>query len=137
MKVIQEDDRIPGRQILVVLGALIVIMVLGTLAAFLIAEWRSAQLANVRSGVMYFEPLPRAVPTTVPGQVPEEVNQVEQVLFEERAPGLEERVFEQKLLETYGWVDQETRVVRIPIDRAIELYVEQSRATQGAGEAKP
>jgi hypothetical protein len=137
MKVTQEDDRIPGKQILVVLGALIVIMVLGTLAAFLIAEWRSAQLANVRGGVMYIEPLPRAVPTAVPGQVPEEVNQVEQVLFDERAPGLEERVFEQRLLETYGWVDPETRVVRIPIDRAIELHVEQSRASRGAGEAMP
>lgn len=141
MKVTQEDDRIPGKPILVVLGCTIVIILLGSLAAFLIADWRAAQLANVRSGVMYFEPLPQAAPAAVPGQVPEEVNHIEQVLFEDRAPGLEDRAFEQELLGTYGWVDRETRLVRIPIDRAIELYVlyalyvQQSHAPQpGAGE---
>jgi hypothetical protein len=135
MKVTQEDDRIPGKPILIVLGFAVVMIILGSLAAFLIAEWRSAQLADVRGGVMYFEPLPQAAPAAVPGQVPEEVNQIEQVLFADRAPGLEERAFEQKLLGTYGWVDREARLVRIPIDRAIELYVQQSRAPQpGASE---
>lgn len=135
MKVTQETDRIPGKQIAVVLGCTAVIIILGSLAAFLIAEWRSAQLADVHSGVTYFEPLPQAAPTAPHGQVPEEVNQIEQVLFANRAPGLEERAFEQKLLGTYGWVDREARLVRIPIDRAIELYVKQSSAPRpGAGE---
>ncbi len=135
MKVTQEGDRIPGKPILVVLGLAVVMIIVGSLAAFLIAEWRTAQLAEVRGGVMYFEPLPQAALSTVPGQVPEEINQIEQVLFDERAPGLEERAVEQKVLDTYGWVDREARLVRIPIDRAIELYVQQSRAPQpGAGE---
>ena len=130
MKVTQEDDRIPGKPILVVLGFAVVMIIAGSLAAFLIAQWRSAQLADVRGGVMYFEPLPQTAPAAVPGQVPEEVNHIEQVLFADRAPGLEERAFEQKILGTYGWVDRDARLVRIPIDRAIELYVQQSRAPQ-------
>lgn len=135
MRVTQEDDRIPGKPILVVLGFAVVMIIVGSLAAFLIAEWRSAQLADVRGGVMYFEPLPRAALAAVPGQVPEEVNRIEQVLFDERAPGLEERASEQKVLGTYGWVDREARLVRIPIDRAIQLYVQQYRVLQpGEGE---
>jgi hypothetical protein len=135
MNVTQEDDRVPGTQILMVLGALTVILLLGALAAFLIAEWRSAQLAHVHGDGIHIEP--QAALATIPGQVPEEINQVEQVLFDERAPGLEDRAFEQKLLGTYGWVDREARVVRIPIGRAIELYLEQSRAPRPGTEVTP
>lgn len=138
MKVTQETDRIPGKRIAVVLGCAAVIIVLGSLAAFLLAGWRSAQLADVHSGVTYFEPLPQVAPATAFGQVPEEVNHIEQVLFANRAPGLEDRAFEQTLLGTYGWVDREARLVRIPIDRAMELYVQQARAPRpGAGEVQP
>ena len=32
----------------------------------------------------------------------------------------------------YGWVDQERGIVRIPIDRAVELHVERHRASRPA-----
>ncbi|MGH7824002.1 MAG: hypothetical protein ACREQ7_02310 [Candidatus Binatia bacterium] len=34
------------------------------------------------------------------------------------------RAAEEKELQTYGWVDQDKKIVRIPIDRAIELLAE-------------
>ena len=37
---------------------------------------------------------------------------------------LEHRRREAELLETYGWVDPQAGIVRIPIDRAIELVAE-------------
>lgn len=36
----------------------------------------------------------------------------------------EMRAAEEAVLKSYGWADREARVVRIPIDRAIELLVE-------------
>jgi hypothetical protein len=33
---------------------------------------------------------------------------------------------EEEILTTYGWVDEEKNVVRIPIDRAIELVAEEA-----------
>lgn len=137
MRVTQEDDRLPGVPILIVAGLVIVIVVGGSLAAFFLGEQRNAELEHVRGGVPHVEILPTAVPAVVPGQVPEEVNRIEQVLFDDRAPGLEERAFEQERLRTYGWVDREARLVRIPIDRAIELYVQEARPAPGAVEVTP
>ena len=34
------------------------------------------------------------------------------------------RAAEEKVLQTYGWVDKEQKIVRIPIDRAMELLAE-------------
>jgi hypothetical protein len=34
------------------------------------------------------------------------------------------RAAEEKELQSYGWVDKETKIVRIPIDRAMELIAE-------------
>jgi hypothetical protein len=36
------------------------------------------------------------------------------------------RAREEAILNSYGWVNQEAEIVRIPIDRAIDLFVEQS-----------
>jgi hypothetical protein len=36
----------------------------------------------------------------------------------------EQRALEQKTLETYGWVDKANGIVRIPMDRAIDLIAE-------------
>jgi hypothetical protein len=41
------------------------------------------------------------------------------------------RVYEDNLLTTYDWIDQEGRVARIPVDRAIDIL-----ATAGLPEAK-
>jgi hypothetical protein len=135
MRVTQEDDRVPGKGILMATAVLVVASTIGVLAAYFITDCSSAELARAQRPVLYVEPLPRAVPTAgpgdVPGQVPEDVNQIEQVLFRERAPGLEERAAEHERLRGYGWVDRGAGLVRIPIDRAIELYVQGYQQPQG------
>lgn len=40
------------------------------------------------------------------------------------------RAAEEKVLETYGWVDKERKIVRIPIDRAMELLAERGLPTR-------
>jgi hypothetical protein len=40
------------------------------------------------------------------------------------------RLQEEKILDTYGWVDQQAGVVRIPIDRAMQLLAQQGLPTQ-------
>ena len=37
------------------------------------------------------------------------------------------RQTEAALLDSYGWIDREAGIVRIPIERAMELLVEQNR----------
>jgi hypothetical protein len=50
---------------------------------------------------------------------------------EEGRRKLEElRTAEQKELETYGWINQTEGVVRIPIDRAMQLLVEKDQREQ-------
>lgn len=45
------------------------------------------------------------------------------------------RAHEDSVLTRYGWVSREAGVVRIPIDRAIELLAERGLPARGAGEA--
>jgi hypothetical protein len=48
---------------------------------------------------------------------------------------MQEMVTEQEaILNSYGWVDKEAGVVRIPIERAIELTLERGLPPQGQGE---
>jgi hypothetical protein len=130
MKVTQEEDRVPGMGVLAAVACLVTISTMGVLGAYFIANWSIAELARAQRLPLYIESLPQAAPGAVPGRVPEEVNQIEQVLFSDRAPGLEERAYEHTLLRGYGWVDRDARLVRIPIDRAIELYVRRHREEQ-------
>ena len=53
----------------------------------------------------------------------------------DRLPGelLEMKEQQQALLSSYGWIDREAGIVAIPIDRAMEIVVEESRVT---GEAR-
>jgi hypothetical protein len=53
------------------------------------------------------------------------------------------REAERKLLSSYGWVDRKTQVVRVPIERAMDIIVErglpdwQDKAQTPAAEQKP
>jgi hypothetical protein len=42
----------------------------------------------------------------------------------------EMRAAEDKELQTYGWVDKENKIIRIPIDRAMELLAERGLPTR-------
>lgn len=124
MKVTQEVDRVPGKAVLVVTAGVVLATIIGVLAAYFITARRGAELARVHSPPLYDRPLPQVAPSAVPGRMPEEVNQIELVLFRDRAPGLEERARDQAQLRGYGWVDRSAGLVRIPIDRAMQLYVQ-------------
>ncbi|HLH41559.1 MAG TPA: hypothetical protein VKV74_01140 [Bryobacteraceae bacterium] len=41
---------------------------------------------------------------------------------------------QQKLLNTYGWVDRQNGIVRLPIDRAMQLLVERGLPTRSTNE---
>lgn len=47
------------------------------------------------------------------------------------------RVQEEKMLHSYGWVDQQAGVVRIPIDRAMALVAQRGLPTQPQAGATP
>lgn len=146
MKVTQEVDHIPGKGVLAALACLVAVSAIGVVGAYFITEHRSRELARAQGPGLYVEsgprpapggPAPRPTPGQIPGQVPDEVNHIEQVLFEDRAPGLEERALEHALLRSYGWVDRDARLVRIPIDRAMELYVESYRQRDRQRDQQP
>jgi hypothetical protein len=44
---------------------------------------------------------------------------------------------QERLVSTYGWVDQQSGVVRLPIDRAVDLILARGLPTRPAGEAPP
>ncbi len=44
------------------------------------------------------------------------------------------RAVEAEALNTYGWVDREKGVVRVPIGRAMEILAQEARAARGARE---
>jgi hypothetical protein len=47
------------------------------------------------------------------------------------------RATEEKELQTYGWVDPETKIVRIPIERAMELLAERGLPARKQTEPPP
>jgi len=49
------------------------------------------------------------------------------------------RAEEDKILKNYGWIDQEKGIVRIPIDRAIEILAQRglpARSASGSAESR-
>jgi hypothetical protein len=59
---------------------------------------------------------------------------VDQVLTVSTTDLAARRAQEDSLLATYGWVDSEKGVVRIPIDEAMKLVVRESRAGGSGGQ---
>lgn len=101
-----EDDRIPSLPIVAVgVGALVV---------FFLASWVTIGFVRMKEGDR--PPLP----------VPQEIGQskiglVEQQLFETSTRGQRDLEARRGRLGSYGWVDRKAGIVRIPIDRAMEL----------------
>jgi hypothetical protein len=57
----------------------------------------------------------------------EEQGIVDQVPFELNRWVARDRAENAKVLHSYGWVDRKAGIIRVPIERAIELTVEESR----------
>jgi hypothetical protein len=54
-----------------------------------------------------------------------------QLEIDERSQLDNDRLREEQTLSTYGWVDQQTGTVRIPIDRAMDLIAQRGLPTRG------
>jgi hypothetical protein len=117
-----EEDRISTRPIVAVgIGALVV---------FFLASFVTISYLRVKEGDRPPLPVPQEL-----GQ--SKVGLVEQQLFESATRGARDRAARQKQLGSYGWVDRKAGVVRIPIDRAMELSAQGVRPRAAPGASAP
>ena len=103
----QEPDLASGTRLFGLAGAAVLGAALGVLGSWWLASGRSVRHSPTR-------PTPSAFAPGTPEQTP----------IERSARGLELRVQQARRLSTYGWVDRDAGIVRIPIERAIELRAE-------------
>ncbi len=106
----QEDDELRARSF--AFAAVVVLAVTGaaTLAAWWVGARRQAELGGGSVGGSARQDAPR------------EVEGTPMALFSDPEPP--SRVEAEAHLEAYGWVDEEAGIVHVPIDVAIDLYLE-------------
>jgi hypothetical protein len=99
----------------------------GPLAKFLIVM-TAGVLFSFAFSVVLFEFFDQRVeskgPTASPVQVRDELAPEPRLQV---VPGLDlrrQKALEEQRLTTYGWVEEENRIVRIPVDKAIDVLVE-------------
>jgi hypothetical protein len=112
----QEEDEIPWRRVLIGFGVMLAVMAVMTAVAFGILEAREETL---RPGGRF--PEQALLPRTLKSEV-------HQDLFS-AGRGFGQQLNDQKrrALSTYGWVDRERRIIRVPIDQAMDIVVEENR----------
>jgi hypothetical protein len=110
-----EDDRIGGRRVALVglVSGLVMFVAIGA------AAWIARATTHA---------LGREHVVTQTRRAPREIGIVDQTLIENEAYGQRLRESQRRSLDRYGWVDRPSGVARIPIERAIDLVVEQERA---------
>lgn len=64
---------------------------------------------------------PETIPSQLHGEVPREIARIDQTLIEVDQAAIDKRTRQRQQLDTYGWVDKEQGLVRIPVERAFEL----------------
>jgi hypothetical protein len=104
-----EDDRLAGRTVTLVAVGVVVLVWLWIGVAWLLLA-RGEDRARP-SGV--FTELALAPPPTVSG--------VEQTLIVERDVAGDLAAHKRAVLQSYGWIDADRGIVRIPIERAMEI----------------
>ena len=68
------------------------------------------------------------------GYVPDRSQTVDGAYREARKAGIDEvRSRQRELVSSYGWVDRDNGIVRIPVDRAMDLVVTELNAGAGYG----
>jgi hypothetical protein len=110
------DDIVPRLLILRILAWTVIISVVLCVIAYLLLKLREHQLRpSGRFPEQYLGP-------------PHMVANVRETPFElpQPVPGLVER--QRVLLRSYGWVDRAHGVVRIPVNRAVDLMLRQAQA---------
>jgi hypothetical protein len=82
-------------------------------------------------------PMARPAAADMRQATPQEANKFPMPRLEtnERAQLNDERLKEEQILNTYGWMDQKAGVAHIPIDRAMDLIVQQGLPTAPANVA--
>jgi hypothetical protein len=106
----QERDVIRGGWLIAITGLAVVVGALGVLAARLLNAPISGQaLPRATSGAAFQSGTP------------------ERSLIERSERGLALQAEQRSKLSQYGWADRDAGLARIPIERAIDLRVEQSR----------
>lgn len=121
MNISQEDDRVSGRTVIIVGVVAIVI----SAVAIAIAWWILSATAAPRQPAL---PGPHA-PIAGDEAATRAIDMGRQ-LFAARRDLLDRSATMQRL-DSYGWVNQQERIVHIPIRRAMELYVQRTPGSEG------
>src|SRR5688500_18729303 len=106
-----EEDALPAGRLLLIFGGIIVIAVVWVVVAWFLLD-HSENAHRPGRGFPERELAARDV-----------VSGIEQTLIETRDHGVELAREKQRQLEGYQWVDREQRIVRIPIEKAMEIVV--------------
>jgi hypothetical protein len=115
----QEPNQIPGKIVVLVLGGAMLIASLAVAVEALMLA-RAEPRGQLRSA------LPRETRT---------VGSIQQRTFDHGAASTELKSAQLRHLASYGWVDRDRGVVHLPIERAMDLWIERARtgaAQQGA-----
>ena len=109
-----EPFDVAARPVLLAAAALAVVLLLVSGGQLVLLRW-----FDRRDLAAEAPPAPLAEPRTAPEP---------RLLPDPRAALLELRAEEDALLHTYGWVNREAGIVRIPIDRAIDVLAKKAPA---------
>ncbi len=107
-----EEDHVPTvRLVTVGIGALVLFF-----------------LASVTASIVLVAQVKQMLPEG-PGPMPVDlgkakIGMVEQSLFEYATRASDKAAAQRRLLSSYGWVDRKAGVVRIPVDRAMDLVAQ-------------
>jgi hypothetical protein len=112
----QEPDVLPGRAITGVGLGVVLATALGVVSVVAIGRCRSRELGELGE---------HWVPMVRPQITGADINAIETAPFSVEAQGLDEHRREDARLRAYGWIDRAHHIVHVPIDVAIELYVQQ------------
>jgi hypothetical protein len=121
-EVAQEDDAVASRKVSAVMATGVVVTVLSVA----VAGWL---LSATRAGLPWHEAASAPI-------APRQIARIHQTPIERDRHGLDLRERQRRSLEEYRWLDRERGVVQIPIDRAMQIVVDDA-AKGNANEGAP
>jgi CDP-diglyceride synthetase len=107
----QEPDVVPGKTIAGV--------ILGVIGSIVVGVLVMVGIQNCRTNAIHGDP--RAAAEGM--DVPEQVNALDTEPFVLGAHGIEANTLDERVLESYSWVDRQQEIVRVPITVAFDLYL--------------
>ncbi|GAC1536923.1 MAG: hypothetical protein NVS3B10_01090 [Polyangiales bacterium] len=114
----QEPDRVAARPILLAFAVVVVV----TLATIAVQGW---MLRGRRQSLG----VERAAVASV---APRQIAAIHQTPIERDRHGLDLRDEQRRALQRWQWVDRERGIARVPIERAMDLVVDEARRGEGA-----